>query len=392
MGQTARDTRQAVRSGRQTIRNSGRPERSSRQLDRDDMRSAVSKSQSVRNDGRRSRSSVQSLRNNGQPAGSRIQSLKSDRQSAVSRRQPIRNSTRSAGKDLQVIGDSGQIARYNGQASRNSKRSMQHKDVELWEINRESSPARQQKKGKPRQYRQGNPRPVQSIKRRRARRRKVYFYRAAALSVIVLSLVLIYFMTGAIYRSVHKDTGRGIVQILSEKVVGKKIAPPEIVENYLDINDYSRPGTELKKVNSIFVHYTANPGTTAEQNRSYFANLAETHERSASAHFIIGYDGTLLQCIPLDEEAYAVKTRNGDSISIECCYLSEDGSFTQETYDTLIHTLAWLIDEYHLSADDILRHYDCGGKLCPLYYAEHEDAWNKLREDVANYENPEDIH
>lgn len=50
-----------------------------------------------------------------------------------------------------------------------------------------------------------------------------------------------------------------------------------------------------------------------------------------------------------------------DSLSIECCYLSEDGSFTQETYDTLVHTLAWLIDKYDLSVEDILRHYDCGG-------------------------------
>ena len=210
--------------------------------------------------------------------------------------------------------------------------------------------------------------------------------------VIVLCLILIYFMTGAIYRAVRHDTGKGVVQILSDNIIGKRIVPPEIKEDYLEINEYSRPGTELKKVKSIFVHYTANAGTTAEQNRSYFENLAQTHERSASAHFIIGYDGELLQCIPLDEEAYAVKSRNEDSISIECCYLSEDGSFTPQTYDTLIHTLAWLIDQYNLSTDDILRHYDCGGKLCPLYYAEHEDAWEQLRQDVADYKNPEDIH
>lgn len=157
-------------------------------------------------------------------------------------------------------------------------------------------------------------------------------------------------------------------------------------------DDRKNSRIQRKEVKSIFVHYTANAGTTAEQNRSYFSSLAQTHERSASAHFIIGYDGELLQCIPLNEEAYAVKSRNEDSISIECCYLAEDGSFTPQTYDTLIHTLAWLIDKYDLSTDDILRHYDCGGKLCPLYYAEHEDAWEQLRQDVADYKNPEDIH
>lgn len=234
----------------------------------------------------------------------------------------------------------------------------------------------------------GSARPVQSIKRRRARKRKAYIIRTVSVLLAVTCLILIYFMTGEIYRFAHDSSGKGVVQIMSEKIadMGKEeIAPPEIIEDFLEVNDFSRPGTELKKVKNIFVHYTANPGTSAAQNRSYFANLALTQERSASAHLIIGYDGELIQCIPFDEQAYAVMTRNEDSISIECCYLSEDGSFTWETYDTLVHTLAWLIDKYDLSTEDILRHYDCGGKMCPLYYVEHEDAWNQLLEDVKIY-------
>ena len=91
----------------------------------------------------------------------------------------------------------------------------------------------------------------------------------------------------------------------------------------------------MTEVNNIFVHYTANPGTSAAQNRSYFEQLKDNHERRASAHFIIGYDGEILQCVPLDEIAYAVQTRNEDSISIECCYKADNGQFTQETYDSL---------------------------------------------------------
>lgn len=238
----------------------------------------------------------------------------------------------------------------------------------------------------------GSARPVQSIRRRRAKRRKAYIVRTMAVLLAVSCLVLIYFMTGEIYRFTHDRGHKGVLQIMSEKAVdmGSKVAPPEIIEDLLEVNDFSRPGTELKRVKNVFVHYTANPGTSAAQNRSYFANLPLTKERSASAHLIIGYDGEVIQCIPFDEQAYAVRTRNDDSISIECCYISEDGAFTQETYDTLIHTLAWLIDKYDLSAEDILRHYDCGGKKCPLYYVEHEDAWNRLLEDVAAYKDSGD--
>lgn len=173
----------------------------------------------------------------------------------------------------------------------------------------------------------------------------------------------------------------GLIQGLPAEVYA---AHPDWTENFLTPNEYSRPGDPLQRIDNIFVHYTANQGTSAAQNRSYFEQQKDMHERSVSSHFIIGYEGEIIQCIPLDEIAYAVKTRNEDSISIECCYLEADGSFTQETYDSLISLLTWLAEAYDLEADDILRHYDCGGKKCPLYYTEHPDEWEKLKEDVED--------
>lgn len=277
-------------------------------------------------------------------------------------------------------------------------------NLELWEISREDDNPRMMRLANREQIRSGqrhfrtgsqlgrrytdSPRPVSSIRRRKARKRRLNIYRIFSFLMIGVCLILMYQTTGAVYRMMHNDktgTGRGIVEVVSEKIEASQVQPPPIVVDYLEPNEFSRPGTELKKIRSVFVHYTANPGTSAAQNRSYFANLAETQERSASAHFIIGYEGELIQCIPLEEQAYAVATRNEDSVSIECCYLDEDGKFTKETYDTLVHTLAWLKQEYHLSVDDILRHYDCGGKMCPLYYVEHEEAWENLLADVESY-------
>ncbi len=181
-------------------------------------------------------------------------------------------------------------------------------------------------------------------------------------------------------KEIENTTGTGIQGLSAETYA----AHPDWTEDFLTVNEYSRPGDPLTEVNNIFVHYTANPGTSAAQNRSYFEQLKDNHERSASAHFIIGYNGEIIQCVPLDEIAYAVQTSNEDSISIECCYKADNGQFTQETYDSLIKLLKWLIDAYDLQPDDILRHYDCGGKKCPIYYTEHEDAWDRLKEDVKN--------
>ena len=227
------------------------------------------------------------------------------------------------------------------------------------------------------------------IERRRARRRRAYFYRALAVIMLTVVLVLFCLVVSAVCDFFKKDKVDKVVPVVNTQPINEieesKVEAPEIEVDLLDVNEYSRPATKISKIKNIFVHYTANPETSAKQNRSYFANLAETHERSASAHYIIGYEGEIIQCIPLNEQAFAVMTRNEDSISIECCYLDKDGQFTQETYDSLIHLLAWLIQEYDLEAEDILRHYDCGGKLCPIYYVEHEDAWTRLLRDVERF-------
>lgn len=233
---------------------------------------------------------------------------------------------------------------------------------------------------------------AQTLRRRRARQRRVRFCRSiAAMSLLVLGMVLFFFVK-FLYQNMQAGVYAGNVAQDADKPVfwenllqSSKVEKPEIQEDFLSISEYNRPGTTLTSVKNIFVHYTANPRTTAAQNRSYFEGLAQTHERAASAHFIIGCEGEVIQCIPTNEEAYAVIGRNNDSLSIECCYISEDGAFTQETYDSLVHMLAWLLSEYDLETQDILRHYDCGEKLCPLYYVEHEDAWEKLLYDVGHY-------
>ena len=160
---------------------------------------------------------------------------------------------------------------------------------------------------------------------------------------------------------------------------------PELDVELLTVNPYSRPGTALEKVNGIVIHYTANPGATAIANRNYFENLKDTHTTKASSHFVVGLEGEIVQCIPTAEIAYASNDRNSDTISIECCYKNEDGSFEQATYDSVIRLTAWLCEKFGLTSEDVIRHYDVTGKLCPLYYVEHEDAWTQFKKDVDTY-------
>ena len=158
--------------------------------------------------------------------------------------------------------------------------------------------------------------------------------------------------------------------------------PDYVTQHLLPLNKYSRPGTALDAVNGIVIHYVGNPGTTAEQNRSYFGNLAQSGETYASSHFIIGMDGTVICAVPLDEVAYCSNSRNSDTISIECCHPDESGKFTSETYDALVTLVSWLSQLYDLEREDIIRHYDVTGKVCPKYFVEHPGEWEAFRDSI----------
>ena len=182
--------------------------------------------------------------------------------------------------------------------------------------------------------------------------------------------------------TVRKSSGSAVYDIGNPT---KKVAEPQLDVQLLTPNMYSRPGTPTKKIKGIVVHYTANPGSTAQNNRDYFESLKDSGDNQVSSNFIVGIDGEIIQCVPTAEMAYASNQRNADTVSIECCHLDESGEFTGATYDSLVELVAFLCGKFNLETDDIIRHYDVTGKICPKYYVDHEDQWLVFKEDVAKY-------
>ena len=167
---------------------------------------------------------------------------------------------------------------------------------------------------------------------------------------------------------------------------GEGVEVPDYVEeDLLPVNQWSRPGEALEKISGVVIHYVGNPGTTAQANRNYFASLATGEEDTyASSHFIVGLEGEVLQCVPLTEIAYASNGRNGDTVSIEVCHPDETGEFAPVTYGRCVELTAWLCRQFRLDPEeDVIRHYDVTGKVCPRYYVENPEAWDAFRVDVA---------
>lgn len=158
---------------------------------------------------------------------------------------------------------------------------------------------------------------------------------------------------------------------------------PDMEVELLTPNPYSRPETGTSRIRNIVIHYTANPGATAQQNRDYFEGLKDTHLTQASSHFIVGLEGEIIQCIPTWEVAYASNSRNGDTVSIECCHPDETGEFNQATYDSMVELSAWLCLKFGLTEDDLIRHYDVTGKICPKHFVDYPEKWDEFRDDVG---------
>lgn len=209
--------------------------------------------------------------------------------------------------------------------------------------------------------------------RRRRRRRRWYIdprLKLGALAAVLLALAL---------------AVGGVLLARRAPAPGDVTVPDYVEQDLLTVNEWSRPGTELKEIRGVVIHYVGNPSTTAQANRNYFESLSSDQEGVyASSHFVVGLEGEVIQCIPLSETAYASNGRNGDTVAIEVCHPDETGQFLPVTYDRAVELTAWLCREFRLDPEeDVIRHYDVTGKLCPLYYVEHPEAWDAFRADVA---------
>ena len=109
-------------------------------------------------------------------------------------------------------------------------------------------------------------------------RRNIYIY--TGFGILVLLLVILVLI------KIFKPSW------LTDKyfeLTGDKIeaVEPKIDVELLTVNPYSRPGTPTEKITGIVVHYTANPGATAIDNRNYFESLKDGHDTQVSSNFVI---------------------------------------------------------------------------------------------------------
>lgn len=213
---------------------------------------------------------------------------------------------------------------------------------------------------------------MNSNKRRKRRRKKIHTI-VRLMAIVILALIACY------------GAARFITKVYMPEYRMKRltnaVTPDYVEKNILDYDSNSRSGEKLEDFKGIVVHYVGNPGTSAQANHNYFANP----ESNVASHFIIGLNGEIIQCLPLDEKSAASNWRNNDTISIEVCHPDDSGAFTAASYNSLVKLTKWLVELGKLNSDKaVIRHYDITGKECPKYYVDNPEAWDAFKDELKD--------
>ena len=205
------------------------------------------------------------------------------------------------------------------------------------------------------------------------KRKKLYAYLKLVVAAMLALLIVLILLIGLI---------KVVKNLFSKGSPEAPVAPTmkqelDITELFLTPNGYTRPQNPLKEVKGIVIHYVANSGSSAVENRNYYEGLKSnsTSKTAESCHFIIDLDGSIVQCIPLDEIACASGARNEDTIAITFCHPQIDGEPTAQTYDSLLKLTTYLCTKYGLTKEAVMRHSDLGDQSCPKYFDDQEGTW-----------------
>jgi len=166
---------------------------------------------------------------------------------------------------------------------------------------------------------------------------------------------------------------------------------------YVPCNNRNYKKGRTDKIKYIVIHYTAGNGDTAKNNVDYYKNNAV----SASAHYFVDEYDTVYQSVTDGDTAWAVGAskyvhpycRNANSISIELCSRNYNGSgksasdsgwyFKEETVNNAALLTKELMKRYGISPENVIRHYDVTGKICPAPFSNDVTKWNDFKRRIS---------
>lgn len=166
------------------------------------------------------------------------------------------------------------------------------------------------------------------------------------------------------------------------------------------ISKYNFNSGNISRIKYIVIHYVGALGG-AKDNCSYYGD----GDRGASAHYFVGFDGEIWQCVEDKNIAWHCgassykhpECRNANSIGIELCVrkkstytmnaTDKDWYFEDATVQSAVELTKYLMKKYNIYADHVIRHYDVTGKICPnpYVYNETKHTWDEFKKLISGH-------
>ena len=165
------------------------------------------------------------------------------------------------------------------------------------------------------------------------------------------------------------------------------------------LTPYNHNDGNINRIKYIVIHYVGATGS-AEANCKWYAQ----GNRGASAHYFVNFDGEIWQSVEDKDIAWSVggnkypntsggtfygKCTNSNSLNIEMCVRnkgnqssdSKDWYFEDATVNTAIELTKMLMKKYNVPVENVIRHYDVVGKICPnpYVYNHTKHTWNDFK-------------
>ena len=173
------------------------------------------------------------------------------------------------------------------------------------------------------------------------------------------------------------------------------VAKPKINRKISKVN-FTNSNRSKSQIKYLVKHYVGASGG-AEANANYFYNTY----RGASAHFFVGHNGEIWQCVEENDTAWhcGAKTykhkdcRNSNSIGIELCVKKDRNGnwyYTEATKKAAVNLFRYLMDKYDIDSKHVLRHYDVTGKLCGEPDVKNDTIWKEFQRAIGIEEKKEE--
>ena len=164
----------------------------------------------------------------------------------------------------------------------------------------------------------------------------------------------------------------------------------EIKEFLADESNFTK--NRIRAIKYIVVHYTGNNGDTAKGN----CNFSSAPNRNKSAHYFVDENSVYRSVRDLSVAWHCGATkyvhplcRNSNSIGVEMCSrIDKNGKYyiKKETVENTIWLVKTLMKKYDVPVENVLRHYDVSGKICPEPFVRVESDWNDFKKRLGESE------